>query len=158
MDYRIIEKEAFRVTGRSEKIDCNGNKFEQISSLWDECMADGGFLSLLMPASGELGLMGVCLSFDAEENSFTYMIAIEDSDQAPKIFPKAEIPASTWAVFDSIGRVDQVITQSWETIYQEWFPNSDYKHAGTPDLEVYLPGDLGKDDYKMEIWVPVVAK
>lgn len=39
----------------------------------------------------------------------------------------------------------------------EYFPSNRLKHAGTPDHEYYLTGDMNSPDYKMELWVPIVG-
>lgn len=35
-------------------------------------------------------------------------------------------------------------------------PSSGYKHAGTPELEVYSDEDPSSPDLYSEIWIPVV--
>ena len=34
--------------------------------------------------------------------------------------------------------------------------NKVYRHAGTPDFEVYGEGDMYNPNYEMELWVPIV--
>jgi AraC family transcriptional regulator len=43
-------------------------------------------------------------------------------------------------------------------IYQEWFPSTGFEQANAPVLEVYLPGDISAEDYKCEVWIPIVKK
>lgn len=50
------------------------------------------------------------------------------------------------------------IQQVWERIFSEWFPTVGFEHAGGPEPEVYLEGDAASEDYRCEIWVPVVRK
>ena len=97
------------------------------------------------------------MEYDKEH--FTYMIAVE-SDRAPESgeFVAKTIPASTWAVFTSVGPMPRAIQEVWERIFHEWFPATGYEHAGTAELEVYPPGDGGAADYRCEVWIPVKKK
>lgn len=86
-----------------------------------------------------------------------HLIGVEgSSDGLRKDFSVREIPASTWAVFTSVGPMPSAIQNVWERIYKEWFPATGYEHAGTAELEVYPEGDNGSDDYRCEVWIPVV--
>jgi AraC family transcriptional regulator len=51
----------------------------------------------------------------------------------------------------------------WKQIYSEWFPASEYEHAGTPDFELYPEQeDPSIDDtsekYRCEVWIPIKKK
>jgi AraC family transcriptional regulator len=35
---------------------------------------------------------------------------------------------------------------------------SKYEHAGGLELEIYLPGDPSEEDYKCEVWIPIIEK
>ncbi len=37
-------------------------------------------------------------------------------------------------------------------------PASPYRHAGSPDREVYSQGDSNSADYYSEVWLPIVEK
>lgn len=45
--------------------------------------------------------------------------------------------------------------KAWKQIFSEWFPSSGYKHAGTPELEVYSDENPSSPDLYSEIWIPV---
>lgn len=51
-----------------------------------------------------------------------------------------------------------MIQQVTERIFQEWLPATGYEHAEAPELEVYPGGDTRADDYRCEVWIPVVKK
>jgi AraC family transcriptional regulator len=85
------------------------------------------------------------------------MVAIKDVNHSSNIeFKTKQIPSATWAVFSSVGPLPQSIVNVWARIFQEWFPSTDYKHADAPDLEIYPPGNPLAQDYKFEIWVPII--
>ncbi len=158
MNYKLVEKSAFAIVGKSIKTNGkNGENLKEIPLFWNQVMKDGTFEKLL-PASGELGVMGACVDFNDETSELTYMIAIEDSDKAPRDLERAEIPASNWAVFEAIGPMPDAIQKVWKDIYTEWFPSSQYQHAGTAELEIYSNADGNASDYKSEVWIPVKSK
>lgn len=68
------------------------------------------------------------------------------------------IPGGDYAVVTCQGPVPQSIITAWTAIHEEFFPHTTYQHAGTPDLEVYYPGDVTSPDYYMELWIPLVKK
>jgi AraC family transcriptional regulator len=50
------------------------------------------------------------------------------------------------------------ILAAWQKIFSEILPASGLAHAGTPELEVYYPGDTGTADYRSEVWIPVIKQ
>ncbi|WP_211326478.1 AraC family transcriptional regulator [Paenibacillus flagellatus] len=157
MDYRIVEKEAFRVVGMTVVVETQeGEHNKRIPELWRQCNSDGTSAKL-GSLSRDGNVLGICL--DMKQDRFTYMIGAEprpDADAGE--FAEREIPAATWAVFTSVGPMPGAIQEVWRRIFQEWFPSTGYEHSGKPDLEVYPEGDVGSDDYRCEVWVPVVKK
>ncbi|PID98208.1 MAG: hypothetical protein CSA82_00785 [Actinobacteria bacterium] len=67
-----------------------------------------------------------------------------------------EAPEAEYAIFTLVGPIPHSITQAWKYVAGTFFPEQGYRHAGTPDFEVYLDGDMYADDYTMELWVPIV--
>lgn len=41
---------------------------------------------------------------------------------------------------------------------ENFFPEHGFRHAGSPDFEVYVEGDMDSPAYKMELWVPIVKE
>ncbi|MDF2927137.1 MAG: AraC family transcriptional regulator [Paenibacillaceae bacterium] len=156
MDYRIVEKDAFRIFGKSLKVSCKDlENHRRIPLFWKECNEDGttGELEALQPGKE---LLGVCADFCHKEETLTYWIAVEgELPDGESGFESRVIPAASWAVFTSIGPMPTAIQEVWGRIYQEWFPSTGYQHAGGPELEVYLAGEADAADYKCEIWIPV---
>jgi AraC family transcriptional regulator len=96
---------------------------------------------------------------DDNEEAFTYMIAIENTDNLKNTdLRQISIPKSTWAVFQCKGPLPDAMQSVWKRIYSEWFPSTGYEHAGTPELEVYLPGSPDDENYISEIWIPIKDK
>lgn len=158
MNYKIVEKEGFDLVGKGIRVSNeNGENFKKIPMFWEESFSNGT-CDKLKDLSGDIGMWGVCMEFSPEQNKFSYLIAVEkNQDIIPDEFEVKEIPASTWAIFDSSLKELQDV---WKRIYSEWFPSTGYEHAGTPELEFYPPCDgTGSDeDFQCEIWIPIIKK
>ena len=75
---------------------------------------------------------------------FRYAIAAEKMhNKVPARCEVIHIPAATCAVFDAYGSVPSTHWNMIKQIYAKWFPSAGFQHAGTPDVEVYLPGGEG---------------
>lgn len=160
MDYKILEKDAFQVVGKGiQTSTVNGENHREIPMFWEESNSNG-FVEELEKSCGRMGILGVCMEFDATQEKLTYLIGAERNGQhKPSEWEEKEIPASTWAVFESVGAMPDAMQKTWERIFSEWFPSTGYEHAGGPELEVYFAkGDTTADDYRCEVWIPIVKK
>jgi AraC family transcriptional regulator len=159
MDYRMVEKEAFTVVGKSIQTTCEGGEqTRQIPKFWQECHQDGTTAKLGSIGTGE-NLLGICLDMQPGKGDLTYMIASQtDLTSHEEGFSLRTIPASTWAIFTSVGPMPGAIQSVFGRIFQEWFPATGYEHVGAPELEVYPPGDTTAEDYRCEVWIPIVKR
>ncbi|MCI3920804.1 AraC family transcriptional regulator [Paenibacillus sp. TRM 82003] len=160
MDYRIVQREAFTAVGKSIRTtNVEGQNSTEIPKFWRDTHADGTEEKLAGMAKRQ-EMLGIC--YDPEPNGevFKYAIAVETDAavDAADGFASIPIPAATWAVFTSVGPMPGAIQEVWNRIYQEWFPATGYEQAEAPDFELYPPGDAYADDYRCEIWVPIVKK
>jgi AraC family transcriptional regulator len=164
MDYRVIDKPAFKIVGRARKFTtANGENFIKIPQFWNEYMTTEEYQTLMQLTGGKPGPLtgGICLGscLPNEGNTwepFLYAIAIEKTDDMQTgDFEVYQVPASTWAVFDcNLDNLQEVTKR----IFGEWFPSTGYEHAGTPDLEVYLAEDPKRGEHPCQIWIPVKKK
>lgn len=154
MNYRVEEKEAFRIVGVSQPLFKEIEKnFEIVPAMWGKAAADGTIEKLAsMMNSSPKGLLGVSACGNAEE--WKYFIAVASTDQA-KDLEEYEIPASVWAVFPGSG-TNLSIQELEKRIVTEWLPTSGYEYGNAPDIEVYLNPDPNNAQY--EVWIPVVKK
>ncbi|KAB8138207.1 AraC family transcriptional regulator, partial [Gracilibacillus oryzae] len=77
MNYKIVKKEGFKVTGKSIRTSTkNGENFKRIPQFWDESYQNGT-MDKLMNHAGELGVLGICMEFSSEMGELTYVIGIE---------------------------------------------------------------------------------
>jgi len=166
MDCRIVRKPAFDVLGKSRKFaEASEESLAAIPRFWDEFMNDSkdgrGIDSLIQndPSLTVTGsqYLGVSMCSGGAEK-FTYAIGVEAKVKtAPKYFEVIHVPASRWAIFDSIGPVPCAIQDITGQIINEWFPGTGYAHPDY-ELEVYLPGDPGSNDYHCQVWIHVNEK
>ena len=92
-------------------------------------------------------------------DDLTYMVGVEAGPEAiGDGLIGYTVPAATWAVFASVGPLPGAIQQTFVRIFQEWFPATGYEHAFAPELEMYTDGDTNADDYRCEVWIPIVKK
>lgn len=161
MDYRIVEKSAFQVIGKSIRTtSVDGENSREIPEFWQESNQNGTVDKLTALVGGADAVLGICMDMVMEKGTFTYVIAVENKSGAevPEGFVSREIPAQTWAVFTSIGPMPHAIQKVWKRVFQEWFPATGYEHAGGPEMESYPEGDVNADDYRCEVWVPIVKR
>lgn len=162
MDYKIIEKTAFKVIEKVERHHISGSQhLNTIPGFWERSHQDGTIAKLLGIASDRSYIFGICYGENlTDEKSFDYGIGAmcDDNCQVPEGFRISEIPARTWAVFEVRGAMPEAIQKLWHDICAEFFPTSDYQPTYEMDVEVYTAGDMTSPDYRSEIWVPVVKK
>jgi AraC family transcriptional regulator len=154
MKYQLIQREAFTVLGRSIKTSSEDNmKHGTISTFWQEAPTQG-LESKLCKLNDDRPFLGVCYGME-NDGHFRYMIGVE-TKKTDATLEQLVIPASTWAVFESIGPMPDAIQRVWRSIYEDFFPSSGYRHAGTPDFESYPESGSDRQDYRCEVWIPVV--
>ncbi|MEH7106497.1 AraC family transcriptional regulator [Bacillus sp. JJ1764] len=157
MEYKIVEKNAFTVVGKSIRTSTiGGENHRNIAAFWVESNQNG-FSRELAKNCGPLGLIGVCMDFDKEQENLTYLICAEKNvDQIPSDWEERQIPSATWAIFPVKGAMPVTIQKAWGRIFSEWFPATGYQHADGPELEVYpSDADPSSEDYYSEIWIPI---
>ncbi|WP_299744722.1 AraC family transcriptional regulator [uncultured Rossellomorea sp.] len=158
MDYKIEEREAFQVIGKGKRVStCNGENLKDIPAFWNEVNTTD-LDRKICEAAGNNEMLGICMEFDHPNEEFTYFIgAVKKTDNNHTLEVK-EIPAATWAVFESVGPMPHAIQIVWKRIFSEWFPSTGYEHAGGPEFELYPPGNPNDENYRCEVWVPIMKK
>jgi AraC family transcriptional regulator len=156
MNYKIIDKGSFTVVGKQRRISMVDEKnFKQVPGFWNDCMEDGSY-EWICSKAGELGVLGVSKDFDKYKDEFSYMIGVEEiKDCLPNGYISTNIPAATWAVFESVGALPEAPHDLLRRIFTEWMPATGYQHDCAPEIEVYPKGDMYSPYYKCEIWIPV---
>ncbi|MCA1065872.1 AraC family transcriptional regulator [Rossellomorea sp. AcN35-11] len=158
MDYKIVDKEAFHVIGKGKRVStANGQNTKDIPLFWDEVNSTD-LDKKMCDAAGNDEMVGICMEFDHPNEEFTYFIGAEEKSENEHTLEGKDIPAATWAVFESIGPMPHAIQAVWKRIFSEWFPSTGYEHAGGPEFELYPPGNPNDENYRCEIWIPIMKK
>jgi len=157
MNYRIEEKGEFKIVGVKKHYNGLEESFANVPSFWDGVKKDNLIPELCKVMDSKVkGILGVCSSACSEE--FDYYIAVATKQETPKHLEEFIIPKATWAIFECKGAMPQAIQKMQKAIMSDWLPNSGYKYANLPDIEVYFDGDQSSDDYKSEVWIPIIKK
>lgn len=141
MNYRVVEKEGFRIIGVSQPLHKElEQNFMTVPKMWQQAAADGTIGRLAAMMNGQpMGLLGVSACNDEEE--WRYYIAVASSMPRPgQGLEEYYVPASTWAVFPGSG-TNISLQELEQRVIREWLPTSGYEYADAPDFEVYLNAD-----------------
>jgi AraC family transcriptional regulator len=158
MEYRIVQKEAFRIVGRTARVPIVHEGMNEalvafIRGLGREEIARIEALSDGEPA----GILGVSahLSPGREDGSeFDYTHGVVSSQAAPPDLDTIEVAAGTWAVFASSGEFPLAIQYLWRDVFTQWFPSNPYATRPGPEiLRTRLSPDGTHAD--SELWIPV---
>ena len=156
MNYRIEEKEGFRLIGVKEAITtANGENFIKIPKVWDRLYAEGVYEKITALANGSpRGVMGVCAN--CREGEFDYYVAVTSDKVVPEHMEALEVKAGKWVVFECQGA--KGIQDTFKRLYSEWFPTSGYEHSGGAEIEWYPEEDMNREDFACEVWIPIIKK
>ncbi len=155
LNYRIEQKEAFRIIGISKPLEKEIEKnFEIVPRMWYEATMNGTIARFAGMMNGmPMGLLGV--SSCNEEDNWRYYIAVASSQPLQEDMEEYIVSASLWAIFSGEGK-SQSIQELEKRIVTEWLPTSGYEYGEAPDIEVYLNADPENSRY--EVWIPVKKK
>lgn len=165
MEYRIVEKDAFRIVGIMGRVPIvfegvNPAIAELAGTLTPELIATIKGLADTEPA----GLISASTNFSdtrmEEKGELDHYIGAATTQPAPAGLASLEVPASAWAVFTAAGPFPQTLQSVWGRIYSEWFPTAgtDYEQTGGPELLWNESPGTTLPNYRSEIWIPVRKK
>ena len=165
MNYRIEKRDAFQVVCKRKKVDKPqaANATGDITAMWRECGADGTMEKLisLMPDNPVMkGLLGICFSYELDAKQFPYGIGVEyHGKRIDGDLEVVTIPANTYAVFTSKGKMPDAFIETYNRIVTEFFPQStQYEYAESVEFEVYSSANTQDPNYQCEIWIAVKEK
>nr|WP_207751253.1 GyrI-like domain-containing protein [Anaeromonas frigoriresistens] len=158
VNYRIEKKQAFRVVGVKEqfKISIEEN-FEVVPGFWKKTVESGMLTQICsLMCKDPFGVLGVSSCMSGKD--FDYYIAVATDKETPDGMYEYEVPECTWAIFESVGPLPEALQNLQRRIVTEWLPTSGYEYAKAPDIEVYSDGNQQSQDYRCEVWLPIVKK
>lgn len=163
MNYRIVEKDAFRIVGISRRVPIVFNGVNpDIAAMWasldSETIAELKSLSNIEPG----GLLSASTNFSEgrmeEEGELDHYIGVATTEEGTDRFAKLNVAALTWAVFEAVGPFPATLQNVWGRIYSEWFPTAGYELDVGPELLWNESKDVSSPTFKSEIWIPVRKK
>ncbi len=157
MNYKIVEKQTFKVYGKMQAVSME-NSTAEITNLWREHYETETNKIIC-------GCYGVCYS---DEFGADVKYCIADDYTEGKALPEGcevlEFEAGSWAIFEGNGAIPNSIIDLTQEIFSEWIgTHKEYEIADNFNIEVYgdptkFPNGIYDDNYKVEIWVPVMKK
>ncbi|GED14129.1 AraC family transcriptional regulator [Aneurinibacillus migulanus] len=162
MNYRIEEKEAFRIVGIKKRVPLIYHGVNpEIASMWENL--NGETINKLKKLSNvePLGLLSASTNFSEgrlEKGELDHYIGVATTKECPDNLTQLEVPASTWAVFEAVGPFPDTLQDVWGRIYSEWFPSSNYEQTEGPEVLWNEDKDVTSPTFKSEIWIPVLKK
>ena len=160
MDIKIIKKSAFKIAGVAERVEEGGD----FPNVWDKLFKKVSEEKLESLGNGQS--YGACYEIEKNEKenpeskyTVSYMAGydVQNIDKAKDLgLSILEVPEAEYAVVKLKGIVPNCIHKGWKYVTGMFFPEQSYRHAGTPDFEVYSEGDMYSPNYEMELWVPIV--
>lgn len=163
MNYRIEQKEAFNIVGIMKRVSIvfEGENPE-ITGMWEsltmEKITQLKNLSNIEPT----GIIQASTNFSdgrMEENGeLDQYIGVATTKRCPEDYTKLEVPALTWAIFESTGPFPGSLQETWGRIYSEWLPSSNYQVTEGPEMVSIKSKDLTSPTVNSEIWIPVLKK
>lgn len=160
MNYRIEEKAAFGIVGIMRRVQLIYEGVNpEIAAMWqslnEETITTLKALSNVEPR----GLISASTNFSEgrlDGGELDHYIGVATTKDHPANMVRLEVPASTWAVFESIGPFPETLQNIWGRIYSEWFPSSGYEQVKGPEILWNADKDVSSPTFRSEIWVPVV--
>lgn len=160
MDYRIVEKDAFRIVGIKKRVPIVFNGINpEIAAMWkglnEEIILELKKLSNVEPS----GLISASANFSEgrmeEKGELDHYIGVATAGDCPEGLAQLDVPALTWAVFEAVGPFPATLQNVWGRIYSEWFPSSNYELSEGPEILWNEHKDVTSPNFRSEIWIPV---
>ncbi len=160
MNYRIIEKEAFKIVGLKKRVPLIFNGVNpEIAKMYELLTSDMieelKALSDIQPS----GFISASANFSEgrmeAKGELDHYIGVASSMKEVTAFEELRVDAGTWAIFEAIGPFPETLQNIWGRIYAEWFPSSGYEAVEGPELLWNESKDTSNPKYRSEIWIPV---
>lgn len=158
MEYNVEKKPAMTFTGYVVDIDVNkGEGFARIPKLWNEIMEKNLFSGLLKHGD-DLGPVGISYGYDMKTGNFKYMIGVRKDTNELLNTEKLHLDEQEYVMFKIIGPIPLALQNTIKNFHSEWLPNSEYRHNGNAEIEIYSDGDTSSNDYVSYLWATIVKK
>ena len=162
MNYRIEEKAGFRIVGLMKRVPLIYEGVNpHIAAMWQSL--DETTINTLKALSNvePHGMISASTNFSEgrlDGGALDHYIGVATTSEHPEQFARLEVPATTWAVFESVGPFPETLQNIWGRIYAEWFPASSYQQAPGPEILWNEGKNTSSPTFRSEIWIPVTKR
>ncbi|MFB9593504.1 AraC family transcriptional regulator [Streptomyces racemochromogenes] len=178
MRYRIVQKEPFRLVGRKARVPLVHDGVNEAAAAHLEGLDERAVVRMKELSGGPepQGILSaaVYLSDSREEGALAdYWIGVltapgtaaggcDDLDDLDDFgdfgdfgdFDVLDVPAGTWAVFESRGPLPGALQELWRDVFTQWFPSNPYTSRPGPELLRTAPAATGEEP-RSQLWIPV---
>ncbi len=151
----ITERKPLKVVGMKIHTSIKENRIPQ---LWNDFIVRMDELEKVAVPDCSLG---ICLNETGtefhEDSEFDYLACkvVKDDSVIPIGMEYREIPGQLVAVFTHSGSLE-TLSETYDYIYNEWLPESEYKLIATDEIEWYDSRfKFGEKDSQMDIHIPI---
>ena len=142
------------IVGRKTKMKADGSNLQDIPLLWHKWDSEEEGKKIIDRKYTD-ECMGICIYSHGDD--FEYMIGheVNSTSHVPESMEIYRMEPSLYAVFKTVGPVTESVQKTWDYIYSVWFIESEYKHAGTHDIEYYY---YNQGELTADLYVPIESK
>ena len=126
MNYRIEEKELFRIIGITKRVPIVFNGVnEEIASMWKSLNPDSIQTLKSLSNIEPTGIISASTNFSEgrmeEKGELDRYIGVATTKDCQSSLNSLKFFASTWAIFEAVGPFPDALQNVWGRIYSEWF-------------------------------------
>ncbi len=151
----ILQKEAFSIVG----LKYSGHDINQVDRLWETFWQ---LMGAQIVNAGVIKYFGVCFhDMDMRSSErFDYYAGFEMNHliSSPEVLTRVEVPKNDYALFTHKGPIG-TIEDTYDQIYGNWLPNSEYTPTMDLDVTVVDSRFSGQDEKsEVDILIPVTLE
>ncbi|MFC5667135.1 effector binding domain-containing protein [Kitasatospora misakiensis] len=161
MEYRIVEKPAFRIVGRRARVPLvHEGVNPAIAEFLRGLGADGAARIAALSEQEPRGILSVTEFFSESRAEgvpldYYHAVAVGAGAEVPDDLDVREVPAGTWGVFSVSGEFPRALQEMWRDVFTQWFPSNPYEFQPGPEILRTRPLVDGTGA-EAELWIPVV--
>ena len=159
--YRIIEKRAFHLVGYNTQVPIVALGANETVQDFERSLNPAALTTLHELSNVEpLGALSATEYLNDDDAQVIYWHAVATTTvptATDEAFQTQTVPAGSWVVFTTEGKVPEAFQQLWATAAAEWFPANPYEWAPGPQLLKTQLNERG-DSGQAELWIPIVRK
>ncbi|WP_328343989.1 AraC family transcriptional regulator [Micromonospora sp. NBC_00421] len=158
MRYRVVEKPAFRLVGKRARVPLVHQGMNPAIVAFVRGIPPGTTARIEALSDQEpAGIVNVSdqLGEDRSEGvELDYWYGAVTGADVPDDLEALDVPAGTWAVFDTSGEFPAAVQNLWRDVFTQWFPSNPYRSRPGPEISrTRISSDGTHAD--AELWIPV---